>query len=74
MTTTHVTDVGSSLGVILPPHVLERLNLSKGDQLCFIDTPNGVEIVSLTPQQAEQLEIGRRVIAENREALQKLAK
>lgn len=74
MTTTHITDVGSSLGVVLPPNVLERLNLSKGDQLCLIDTANGVEIVSLTPQQAEQLEIGRRVIAANREALQELAK
>lgn len=74
MTTTHVTDVGSSLGVVLPPNVVERLKLTKGDQLCIIETANGVEIVSLTPQQAEQLEIGRRVIAENREALQELAK
>jgi len=53
---------------------VERLKLAKGDQLCFIETTNGVEIVTLTPQQAEQLEIGRRVIAENREALQELAK
>lgn len=74
MTTTHVTDVGSSLGVVLPSNILERLNLAKGDQLCFIDTANGVELVSLTPKQAEQLEIGRRVIAENSEALQELAK
>lgn len=74
MTTTNVTDVGNSLGVILPHSVLERLNVSKGDQLCLIETVNGVEIVSLAPQQAAQLEIGRSVIAENREALQELAK
>ncbi|MCC6493184.1 MAG: AbrB/MazE/SpoVT family DNA-binding domain-containing protein [Pirellulales bacterium] len=74
MTTTSVTAIGDSLGIILPPQVLQKLQAAPGDQLCIIDTPNGVEIVSLTPAQAEQLRIGRQVIAGNREALQELAK
>jgi putative addiction module antidote len=74
MTTANVTEVGASLGVEFPPEVLQKLNLASGDQLCFIDTPNGVEITTLTPKQAEQLRVGRQVIAENREALKELAK
>lgn len=74
MTTTNLTQVGSSIGVVLPPEVLQRLNVTSGDQVCLIDTPNGVEITSLTPKQAEQLQVARQIIVENREALQELAK
>ena len=74
MVTTNVTAIGDALGIVLPNEVLQKLQASSGDQLCLIDTPNGVEIVSLTPAQAEQLRIGREVIAENREALRELAK
>lgn len=74
MTTTQLTPIGSSLGIVLPPDVLQRLNVASGDQLCLIDTPNGVEIISLTPTQAEQLKIARQIMAENQEALHELAK
>jgi putative addiction module antidote len=74
MTTAHITEFGNALGIVLPPEILEKLNAASGDQLCFIDTPNGVELTTLTPHQAEQLKAARQVIAENREALEELAK
>jgi putative addiction module antidote len=74
MTTAHITEFGNALGIVLPPAILEKLNVASGDQLCFIDTPNGVELTSLTPHQAEQLKVARQVIAENRESLEELAK
>ncbi|RIK88338.1 MAG: AbrB/MazE/SpoVT family DNA-binding domain-containing protein [Planctomycetota bacterium] len=74
MITTNVTTIGESLGIILPQEVLHKLRASSGDQLCLIDTPNGVEIVSLPAEQAEQLRVGRQVIAENQHALRELAK
>ena len=74
MTTAHITEFGNALGIVLPPEILAKLNVASGDQLCFIDTPNGVELTSLTPNQAEQLKIARQVMVENREALEELAK
>jgi putative addiction module antidote len=74
MTTTNLTPIGPAVGIVLPPDVLKRLNIASGDQVCLIDTPNGVEITSLTPLQAEQLQVARQIIAENRESLQELAK
>lgn len=74
MITTSVTAIGESLGITLPQEVLRNLHASPGDELCLIDTPNGVEIVSLTSAQAEQLRVGRHVIAEHRDALSELAK
>jgi putative addiction module antidote len=74
MTTTNLTQIGPAVGIVLPPDVLKRLNIASGDQVCLIDTPNGVEITSLAPLQAEQLQVARQIIAENREALQELAK
>jgi putative addiction module antidote len=74
MTTAHVTNVGASLGIAFPKEVVEKLNLTSGDQLCLIETPNGVEITTLPPKQAEQLQLGRQIIVENQEALRALAK
>ena len=74
MSTALITEIGNALGIVLPPEVLEKLNVASGDQLCFIDTPNGVELTSLTANQAEQLKTARQVIAENRESLEELAK
>lgn len=74
MTTAQITEVGASLGIVLPPNVLQKLNVATGDELCLVDTPNGVEMLSLTPAQAAQLKVAREVIAENRESLRELAK
>ena len=74
MTTACVTNIGSSLGIAFPQEVVDKLNLASGDQLCLIETPNGVEITTLTPKQAEQLRLGRQIIVENQEALRALAK
>jgi putative addiction module antidote len=74
MTTACVTNIGSSLGIEFPQEVVDKLNLASGDQLCLIETPNGVEITTLTPKQAEQLRLGRQIIVQNQEALRALAK
>ncbi len=74
MTTTRITNIGSSLGIAFPQEVVEKLNLASGDQVCLIETPNGVEVTTLTPKQAEQLRMGRQIIVENQESLRALAK
>jgi bifunctional DNA-binding transcriptional regulator/antitoxin component of YhaV-PrlF toxin-antitoxin module len=74
MTTTQLTTVGDALGIVLPAKTVEKLRVALGDQLTIIDTPNGVEITALSQEAARQLEVGRQIIAENREALTELAK
>lgn len=74
MTTTPVTSIGPSVGIVLPPEVQRKLNISAGDQIGFIDTPNGFEITSISAGVAKQVEIARAVMVENWESLQELAK
>ncbi len=69
-----VTQVGSSLGVVLPKHVLERLKVNKGDHLHVVETPSGIVLTPLDPGVQEQLRAMDEVIVEYRETLEALAK
>jgi len=42
MTTLKLTQIGNSLGLILPREVLARLKLQKGDTVFVTDAANGV--------------------------------
>ena len=69
-----VTQVGSSLGVVLPKYVLERLKVGKGDRLHVIETPSGIVLTPLDPEVQGQLRAMDEVIVEYRETLEALAK
>ena len=47
MATLKVTQIGNSLGVILPRDVTARLKLEKGDELVYVETPGGIHLESL---------------------------
>ena len=68
-----VTDIGNSVGVILPDEVMDRLGVKRGDILYAIETENGIELTAHNPALAQQLEIAERVMREDHEALRKLA-
>ena len=69
-----VTQVGSSLGVVLPKYLLERLKVAKGDHLHVVETPTGIILTPLDPEVQEQLRAMDEVIVEYRETLEALAK
>ncbi|MGO4386877.1 AbrB/MazE/SpoVT family DNA-binding domain-containing protein [Microvirga sp. 2YAF29] len=69
-----VTQVGSSLGVVLPKSVLERLKVGKGDHLHVVETPSGIVLTPLDPEIQEQLRAMDEVIVEYRETLEALSK
>ena len=69
-----ITTIGSSAGVILPKHVLEKLHVSKGDVLCLTETPDGFKITPYDKKFAEQMEVAEKIMRENRDALRALAK
>lgn len=74
MTALKLTQIGNSVGVILPKEVLARLKLEKGDVVHVTDTPGGV---TLTPYDAAfetEMAAARSIMKARREVLRELAK
>lgn len=73
MSVLKITDIGNSMGVILPDEILQRLHVKRGDTLYAVETKNGIELTANNPAITEQMEIAERVMREDHEALRKLA-
>ena len=69
-----LTQIGNSVGVILPKEVLARLKLSKGDTLHVTETPDGIALTPYDPIFEEQVELGREFMREYRDTFRALAK
>lgn len=69
-----LTQIGNSVGLVLPKEVLARLKLEKGDTVFLTDTPGGVTITPNDPSFEEQLDIGREFMREYRDTFNALAK
>lgn len=74
MTTLKLTQIGNSVGVILPKEVLARLKVAKGDTLFVTDTPDGVALTPYDPALEEQLALGREFMRDYRDTFHQLAK
>jgi putative addiction module antidote len=74
MTALKLTQIGNSVGVILPKDVLARLRLEKGDTVFVTDAANGVLLTPFDPVLDEQLEAGREFMREYRDTFHQLAK
>lgn len=74
MQTLKLTQIGNSVGVILPKDVLARLKLEKGDSLYLTDTPDGLALTPYDPDIEEQLDQGREFMKEFRDTFRALAK
>jgi len=74
MTALKLTQIGNSVGVILPKDVLARLRLEKGDTVFVTDAANGVLLTPFDPALDEQLEAGREFMREYRDTFHQLAK
>lgn len=74
MTALKLTQIGNSVGVILPKEVLARLKLEKGDMVFVTDAVNGVMLTPYDPALEEQLKAGREFMHEFRDTFHQLAK
>jgi putative addiction module antidote len=74
MATLKVTQVGNSLGVILPKEILAKLRLEKGDQLYLTDAPDGMRIASYDPGFDAQMVAAQAIMKRRRHVLRELAK
>jgi putative addiction module antidote len=69
-----LTQIGNSVGVILPREMLAKLGVTKGDTIYAIDQPDGVRLSVADPDFAAQMEVARKVMKERRAVLRELAK
>jgi putative addiction module antidote len=69
-----LTQIGNSVGVILPRELLAKLGMAKGDTIYAVDQPDGVRLTIADPDFASQMEVARRVMKERRAVLRELAK
>ncbi len=74
MTALKLTQIGNSVGLILPKEVLARLKLGKGDTVFVTDAANGVTLTPYDPDLAEQLQAGRDFMRDYRDTFHQLAK
>ena len=74
MSALKLTQIGNSVGVILPKEVLARLKVEKGDTLFISDAANGVTLTPYDPAMDEQLKLGREFMREYRDTFHQLAK
>ncbi|MDZ4801340.1 MAG: AbrB/MazE/SpoVT family DNA-binding domain-containing protein [Bryobacteraceae bacterium] len=69
-----VRKIGSSLGVILPKSVLDRLRIEEDATLSLIETPDGIQLTPYDPDFALAMEAYREFSTKYRDALRELAK
>ena len=69
-----LTQIGNSVGVILPRELLAKLGMAKGDTIYAIDQPDGVRLTVADPDFAAQMYVARRVMKQRRAVLRELAK
>lgn len=74
MTALKLTQIGNSVGVILPKDLLAKLGVGKGDTIYAIDQPDGVRLTTAGPDFASQLEVARQITKKRRAVLVELAK
>ena len=69
-----VTQIGNSAGVVLPKEVLKKLDVSRGDELYLVETPEGLMLTPYDQAFEAQMEAAEKVMKRYRNTLRRLAK
>ena len=69
-----LTQIGNSVGVVLPKELLARLSLDKGDTLYATESPEGVRLTPFDPGFEKQMEVAGQIMKSRRDVLHELAK
>lgn len=69
-----LTQIGNSLGVILPKEMLARLRVEKGNVIYLTESPDGYRITPYSEEFEAQMKAARRIMKERRAVLLELAK
>ena len=74
MTALKLTQIGNSVGVVLPKDMLSRLKLEKGDTVFVTDTADGIRLTPYDPDFETQMALARGIMKKRRDVLRELAK
>ena len=74
MSVLKITQIGNSVGVILPKELLSYLKLGKGDSVFWTQAANSVNLSAYNPEFESQMTEARRIMKKRREVLHELAK
>ena len=74
MHTLKLTQIGNSVGVVLPKEALARLKLGKGESVFLTETPEGYALTPYDPTLDEEIQAGREFMREFRDTFHQLAK
>jgi putative addiction module antidote len=74
MSALKLTQIGNSVGVILPKELLSRLKVEKGDSLFVSEAANGIMLSTYDPEFEQQMAEARRIMKNRRAVLHELAK
>ena len=69
-----LTQIGNSVGVILPKEVLANLKLEKGESIFLTETPDGYAVTPHDPLFEQQMTEAQRIMKKRRTVLHELAK
>lgn len=72
-TAVKITQIGNSVGIVLPKEILNRLHVEKGDTLYLTEAPDGIRLCPYDVKFSQKLDAFERVMRENRDVLKKLA-
>lgn len=68
-----LTQIGNSVGVILPKELLARLRVAKGDHLFASELPDGLKLTPYDEEFERKMAVAERIMREDRDVLKKLA-
>lgn len=70
-----ITQVGNSVGVVLPKEALSKLGVEKGDVLYLTESPGGeMRLSAYSAEVAEEIAMGEAFMDEYRDTFRALAK
>ncbi|BDT66805.1 hypothetical protein os1_09700 [Comamonadaceae bacterium OS-1] len=69
-----LTQIGNSVGVILPKELLTLLKLEKGDSVFWTEAANGVMLTPYDTEFEDQMTEARSIMKKRRNVLRELAK
>ncbi len=68
-----ITQIGNSVGIILPKEILTELNVQKGDSLHLVKNSEGFTMTAYEPDFTAKMDMLEEVMRENRDVLRRLA-
>ena len=74
MSALKLTQIGNSVGVILPKELLAKLGVGKGDTLYAVETSDGLRLTTADPDFEAQMKLAREIMHRRRAVLRELAK